>query len=126
MFVDPAFGPLAGSDIGRMWRALTKGSKNLRLEVTHGPSAEGLHTVNWVARYDFGKASRPVENHVTSRIVVRDGLIVAQVDSFDFHTWAKQALGLAGLLAGWTRLLQRKVQADARKRCGITSPLPPG
>jgi hypothetical protein len=36
-------------------------------------------------------------------------------DAFGFHRWARQALGPAGLLLGWTPLVQGKVRAQAAR-----------
>jgi hypothetical protein len=43
-----------------------------------------------------------------------DGLIADHVDAFDFHRWARQALGTSGLLLGWTPLLRNAVRRRAR------------
>ena len=45
----------------------------------------------------------------------RDGKIVKHADCFDLYRWSRQALGPAGLLLGWTPLLQNKVRAMAAK-----------
>ena len=43
-----------------------------------------------------------------------DGLIADHVDDFDFHRWARQALGTSGLLLGWTPFLRNAVRRRAR------------
>ena len=53
-------------------------------------------------------------NDVQARFRFRDGLISEHDDRFSFHAWARQALGPAGLLLGWTPLLQNKVRRQAR------------
>jgi len=45
----------------------------------------------------------------------RDGKIVRHTDVFDFHRWARQALGPVGLVLGWTGFLRGKVQAQSAK-----------
>mgnify|MGYP000423281271 CR=1 FL=1 len=42
-----------------------------------------------------------------------DGLIIEHRDSFDFYRWSRQALGVPGLLLGWSSFLQNKVRAQA-------------
>ena len=41
------------------------------------------------------------------------GLITRQEDSFDFHVWAGQALGLKGRLLGWTPIVKGAAQKQA-------------
>ncbi len=83
---------------------------NFRIESVDADSAR-LH---WSARYPFGKQRRPVDNQIDARFRFDDaGLIVHHQDSFDFWRWSRQALGLSGLLLGWSPLLRRKVRASA-------------
>jgi hypothetical protein len=55
-----------------------------------------------------------VVNRIDAEFVFRDGLIVRHTDTFNFWAWARQALGPAGLLLGWTPMLQKKVRDTAR------------
>ncbi|MGV3622725.1 MAG: nuclear transport factor 2 family protein [Archangium sp.] len=59
-------------------------------------SVEGdVVTGHWKADYElFG---RKVHNEIDTRMVVKDGKIVEHRDSFDWDTWAKQALPAGGL-----------------------------
>ncbi len=43
----------------------------------------------------------------------RDGRILAHVDDFDLWRWSRQALGLPGVLLGWSPLLRSKVRSQA-------------
>jgi hypothetical protein len=43
-----------------------------------------------------------------------DPVFVDHIDDFDFHRWARQALGTSGLLLGWTPLLRNAVRRRAR------------
>ncbi len=52
-------------------------------------------------------------NRIDATFAFRDGLIVRHQDHFDFARWARQALGLPGLLLGWSSFLQNKVRAQA-------------
>jgi hypothetical protein len=40
-------------------------------------------------------------------------LIASHDDYFSFYRWSRQALGVSGLLLGWTPLLKRKVRQQA-------------
>jgi len=55
-----------------------------------------------------------VHNDFQARFRFADGLIAEHDDAFGFHAWARQALGPAGLLLGWTPLVQNKVRSQAR------------
>lgn len=118
-FEDPAFGKLTGAQAGQMWRALMRGAKDFSIESTIRGVEDGAWIVNWVARYTFSKTGRPVINNVQSRIWLRDGLIDRQVDKFDFHRWAGQALGLPGRLLGGFSFFQAAITRKARAGAGI-------
>ncbi|MGH8481769.1 MAG: nuclear transport factor 2 family protein, partial [Nevskiaceae bacterium] len=54
-------------------------------------------------------------NVIDASFEFRDGKIVRHTDRFDLYRWSRQALGPAGVLLGWTPLLQSKVRAMAAK-----------
>lgn len=114
-FSDPAFPDLDGEGAGAMWTMLTTRGKDLTLTFEILESTDTSATVNWIATYTFSATRRKVTNDIIAKLEVRDGKIVRHTDSFDFHTWARQALGPAGLLLGWTGFMKRKVQAGAAK-----------
>ena len=106
-FTDPVF-RLDGEDIGDMWRMLIERGPDLGvdhdvLDPTHA---------RWTARYRF--KGRPVVNAVRSSFRFDNrGMIVEQVDEFDFPRWAGQALGWKGRLFGRTAFLRHAVQRSA-------------
>lgn len=113
-FGDPAFPALHGSEVGDMWRMMSGRAVGFSLEVTEAPSvSQGRGRAACIAHYEFSATGRRVANPIASRFEFRDGLIAVQADSFAFWAWSRQALGLPGLLLGWTPLLQRKVQRQA-------------
>jgi len=113
-FTDPVFPDLVGPEVGAMWRMLCARATDLELTVEDiGADLLGGRA-RWVARYTFSATGRRVTNAVTSVITVRDGVIAAQTDQFDFWRWSRQALGPAGWLLGWTPMIRRKVRAQAR------------
>ncbi len=67
----------------------------------------------------FSQTGRPVVNDVQATFRFQDGLIAEHHDDFDFHRWARQALGLPGLLLGWTPML--KARSGARPQAGSRS-----
>ena len=125
-FCDPAFAELANGDPGRMWQMLCSQATDLavvldRIELAGAPAnlqSPGLASVQaqWTATYTFSVTGRRVVNVVTSHLQIdrASGLIVRQDDTFDFWKWSRQALGLPGMLLGWTGFLQGKVQKMAR------------
>lgn len=113
-FSDPAFPGLTGRQPGAMWRMLAGRSKDLSVELVSCQADDSTGSARWIATYTFAQTGRTVVNDVRSRFRFADGLIVDQVDTFDFHRWAGQALGLQGKLLGWTPFLRKAVQGKAR------------
>jgi hypothetical protein len=71
--------------------------------------------LEWSARYHFGKSQRPVHNRIMATLQFdAAGLITAHHDRFDFWRWSRQALGMPGVLLGWSPMLRRTVRARAR------------
>ena len=112
-FHDPAFGDLHGNEVGAMWRMLTGRATDLKIELHEHEAGEETGTAHWIARYTFS-TGRPVVNDIRASFRFADGLIADHVDDFDFHRWARQALGTSGLLLGWTPLLRSAVRRRAR------------
>lgn len=115
LFSDPAFGILQGRDAGDMWRMLTTRAKDFSLTFDNVRADERSGGAHWVATYLFNQTGRVVINDIQARFVFRDGKICEHHDSFEMWQWARQALGMKGLLLGWTPWLQGKVRAQALK-----------
>jgi ketosteroid isomerase-like protein len=114
VFSDPVFGELRGDEPGRMWVMLTGRAQDLRIDLADHDAGDAAGTAHWLADYTFGATGRTVHNDVRARFVFRDGLIAEHHDDFSFAGWARQALGPAGLLLGWTPMLKAKVRGQAR------------
>jgi ketosteroid isomerase-like protein len=113
-FSDPVFTDLHGPEAGAMWRMLTERGTDLRVELLeHSVEGDG-GSAHWRALYTFTETGRSVVNDVRATLRFGDGLIADHVDDFDFHRWARQALGPSGLLLGWTPLLRSAVRRKAR------------
>lgn len=113
-FSDPVFVGLKDGEPGAMWRMLTSRSKDLALELVSCEADEQTGSARWIARYTFAQTGRKVVNDVRSSFRFDGGLVVEQVDKFDFHRWAGQALGLSGKLLGGTPVIRNAVRAKAR------------
>jgi len=112
-FSDPVFPLLHGAEVGRMWRMLCRRGKDLRVEAS-GFAADGARgRAHWEARYTFSGSGRPVHNVIEAAFEFKGGLVWRHVDTFDFHAWAGQALGLTGRLLGGTSFLRNKVRRTA-------------
>ena len=118
-FRDEAFSLAGPAQIGGMWRMLceatkAKGMADWKLEHSQVKSDGKTGSAHWDAHYLFSATGRKVLNRIDANFTFNEhGLIVEHVDRFDFHAWARQALGLPGLLLGWTPFLRKKVQHRA-------------
>jgi hypothetical protein len=112
-FRDPAFGDLEGDEVGAMWRMLTGRATDLKIELHEHEAEEETGSAHWIARYAFS-TGRPVVNDIQARFrFAGDGRIADHVDEFDFHNWAKQALGPSGHLVALLPPLRSKARAKA-------------
>jgi ketosteroid isomerase-like protein len=113
-FSDPVFPDLHGDEAGAMWRMLTGRATDLRIELLEREAGDERGSARWRAHYTFAQTGRPVVNDVRASFRFAGGLIVEHRDDFDFHRWARQALGPVGLVLGWTPLLRASVRRRAR------------
>ena len=118
-FKDEVFDLRGAREIGGMWKMLCSGTKakgahvwKLRHRDVQADAAAGQ--AHWDAHYLFSATGRIVDNAVDARFTFTpEGLIATHRDRFAFWTWARQALGLPGLLLGWSPSLRRKVRSTA-------------
>jgi limonene-1,2-epoxide hydrolase len=115
-FSDPVFPNLSGAEVGEMWRMLCSQAKNFELTFADIEADERTGKAHWEARYDFSATGRRVHNKINAEFEFQDGKIIRHKDTFDFWKWSSQALGPVGFILGWTPLLRKKVQKQARER----------
>jgi ketosteroid isomerase-like protein len=114
-FSDPAFGLLKGTDAKNMWKMLVeRGRGDIRIEFKNVAAGE-KGSADWTAEYLFSKTGRRVFNEIHADFEFRDGKIFRHHDTFDAWKWSKQALGISGLLLGWSSFLQNKIRRGARE-----------
>jgi len=113
-FRDEAFGLNGAEEIGAMWQMLCERGKDMQLSFSVSED-NGRVTAHWEALYTFSQTGRRVHNKIDASFEFRDGKIIRHDDRFNFWSWSRQALGLPGLLLGWTPLLKNKVQTMAMK-----------
>lgn len=113
-FKDPVFGVLEGKDVTDMWEMLIEKSQGeLKIRFSNVKAVDSKGSAEWKAYYLFSSTNRQVKNVVHAEFEFKDGLIYRHIDSFNLYNWSKQALGLKGLLLGWTPFFKRKVQQNA-------------
>jgi ketosteroid isomerase-like protein len=120
-FRDEVFTLQGAVEIGAMWRMLctatqARGREDWRLEASGIEADADRGRAHWEAHYRFSATGRRVHNIIEADFRFRDGLIVRHHDRFHFWRWSRQALGLPGLLLGWTPYLHNKVRAQAMAR----------
>lgn len=108
-FRDEVFS-LEGFRVPAMWRMLCERGKDLRIEFTGVEADDTTGSARWDAWYTFSASGRKVHNVIQARFGFVDGLIDDHKDEFNFHKWSRQALGLPGLLFGWSSLFQNAVR----------------
>lgn len=114
-FSDPVFPHLEGKEAGAMWHMLGARAKKFTLTFRDVNANDARGSAHWEATYLFSKTGRLVTNIIDSKFEFRNGLIVRHVDSFNFWRWSRQALGMTGLLMGWTPMVRNAVQEEARR-----------
>ena len=115
-FSDPAFGSLKGADAKNMWRMLVARAKgNIKIEFKNVYADDKKGSADWTADYLFSKTGRQVHNEIHAEFEFKDGKIFRHHDTFDIWKWSQQALGMSGLLLGWSSLLQNKIRQTAKE-----------
>jgi len=114
-FSDPVFPALRGAEVAGMWRMLCERGTDLRIELGAVCEDGQGGTAHWEAWYTFTATGRPVHNLIDASFTFEAGLIRRHVDRFDLYAWARQALGLKGVLLGWSLAVQNAIRAQARR-----------
>ena len=106
VFDDEVFSLRGRRQIGGMWRMLCtatrdKGRVHWKIETRD-------------AHYMFSATGRKVINRIDATFEFNaEGLIVKHRDRFDFWAWARQALGVPGLVLGWAPPFRKQVKQQA-------------
>ena len=112
-FSAPVFPDLDADHVRAIWRMLLERGSDLCISFTVLQEEERQGHVRWEAFYTFSGICRKVHNSIDSRFTFRDGLILTQRDPFSFWRWIRRALGVKGLLLGWTPLVRDRVRGSA-------------
>lgn len=115
VFNDNVFGLLEGEQVFAMWEMLCKNARDFSLEFSNIKMLdEEYATCNWTARYTFSKTGRKVINKIKAHMRIQEGKITEHTDEFDMWKWSRQALGVPGLLLGWSGFMKNRVRVNAR------------
>jgi ketosteroid isomerase-like protein len=114
VFNDPVFTNLKGKEAKAMWHMLVSSGKDLTLLFAAVKADERTGTCSWEAFYTFSRTGRKVHNVIEAKFEFKDGKIFRHTDSFDLWKWTRMALGVSGILLGWSSVLKNKVKATAK------------
>ena len=118
-FDDEVFSLLGHEQVSGMWRMLCEATqaKNRdawKLTYSGIEADDTTGKAHWEADYRFSASRRQVHNVIDGKFEFNDaGLITRHRDRFDFWAWSRQALGIPGLVLGWTPFFRRMVRAQA-------------
>jgi hypothetical protein len=114
-FEDEVFTLQGREQVGGMWRMLCDATKDKGRDVWRLESSKiTQNSAHWEAHYRFSATGRIVHNIIDASFeFAPDGLIRRHRDRFDFYRWSRQALGLPGVLLGWTPMLRGGIQRKA-------------
>lgn len=114
-FFDPVFLELKDKQVGAMWHMLCERGTDLAITFADVRAQGATGRAHWEARYSFSASKRPVHNVIEAAFEFADGKIISHRDSFDLWRWTRMALGLPGVLLGWSPIVQNKVRSTARE-----------
>ena len=114
-FSDPVFTDLYGDEAKAMWHMLCERGSDLTLTFSDVSAAGNRGSARWDATYTFGPSGRLVRNSIDASFVFEDTKIIRHVDTFDLWRWTRMALGISGVLTGWTGFTKAKVRATANR-----------
>jgi len=96
-----------------MWHMLCERGKDLTLTFTNVRADDQTGSAHWEAAYTFSKTGRHVLNVIDAAFEFRQGRIAWHTDSFDLWKWSRMALGLPGVLLGWSSPMQAAIRREA-------------
>lgn len=108
-FSDPVFPDLHGDDAKNMWRMLCARGKDLVVEFRDVTDT----SAHWDATYTFSQTKRKVLNRIDATFTFEGDKIKTHTDVFNLYAWTKMAIGVPGLLLGWTPFFQNTLRKKA-------------
>ena len=114
VFNDPVFINLNAGQVKAMWQMLISTAKDLRIQFSNITTDGRFVHAHWDAYYTFSKTGKKVINSIDATFEIENGQIIKHTDKFSFYSWARQALGITGILLGWTDVIKTKIQTTAK------------
>lgn len=115
VFSDPAFRELKGKRAKAMWHMLAESARDFSLTFNHVTATDSIGGCQWQASYRFSKTNRKVLNNISANFAFKEGKIIRHTDRFDLWKWSRMALGLPGIILGWSGLIQGKIRSTANQ-----------
>ena len=111
------FGELNGDSVKKMWEMLLS-NKDAQFKLTFSDIHEKNNFVyaKWQASYYYGPHKRFVVNSVNAKFKFSENKIILHEDQFNLWKWSKQAIGLPGVILGWSNFFKSKLQTEANKK----------
>jgi hypothetical protein len=113
-FYDPIFENLEGGQVRAMWEMLLSNAKSFEFNFSHIEAEDGYGSCQWIAAYTFSGTGRRVVNRGKAFFKFSGGKIAEHQDDYSIWKWSGQALGVPGILFGWSSLVKDKVRQKAR------------
>lgn len=119
-FDDEAFSLRGKREVAGMWRMLcgatqAGGRADWRLEWRDVSADDATGQAHWEAHYRFSASKRLVHNIIDARFNFdAQGRILTHRDKFNFWRWSWLALGVPGLVLGWSPFFRAQVRKQAR------------
>lgn len=114
-FTDEVFQNLKGKEVSAMWKMLFERGGDMTLIYRDVKATQQSGEGYWEATYTYSQTGRRVINRINSAFQFKDGLVFQQRDTFDLWRWARQALGIKGLLLGWSSPVQKTIRGRAHQ-----------
>ncbi len=115
-FYDPVFEDLQGKEVTMMWKMLVERSKgNLTINFNNVVGDDKSGSASWEALYAFSKTGRMVHNKIEASFEFADGRILKHTDTFSLWRWSSMALGMTGILLGFTPLVKNKIRRQSQQ-----------
>ncbi len=116
IFEDPGFGELHGEEAKSMWKMLlSRSNSDTKITFKDAEANDSSGSVKWTAKYTYGDKKRKVVNNISAKFKFKDGKIIDHRDHFNLWKWTSQALGMPGILLGWTPFMKKKLQQRTNK-----------
>jgi hypothetical protein len=116
VFSDPVFQNLSSKEVKAMWQMLVTSAKDMKITCGEITADDNTGRCVWQAWYTFTGTGRKVHNIIHASFEFKDGKIYRHNDRFDFWRWSGMALGVSGLLLGWSPMVKNKVRKTAGRR----------